>query len=135
MGLTTTRSGLGVLTSDLQTPEVSDTSVGSDLLQSLQVISQLRLQTVSKNVEVLTGDLVFLSVQEPSWDLVLTWVLHDGDDSLQLFLGQLTGTLVQVNVSLLTDQVRVSSTDTSNLGQGVHDLDSTIDVGVQQTVC
>lgn len=135
MGLTTTRSGLGVLTSDLQAPEVSDTSVGSDLLQSLQVISQLGLQTVSKNVEVLTGDLVFLSVQEPSWDLVLTWVLHDGDDSLQLFLGQLTGTLVQVNVSLLTDQVRVSSTDTSNLGQGVHDLDSTIDVGVQQTVC
>lgn len=135
MGLTTTGSGLGVLTSDLQAPEVSDTSVRSDLLQSLQVISQLRLQTVSKNVDVLTGDLVLLSVQEPSWDLVLTWVLHDGDDSLQLFLGQLTGTLVQVNVSLLTDQVRVSSTDTSNLGQGVHDLDSTIDVGVQQTVC
>lgn len=135
MGLTTTGSGLGVLTSDLQAPEVSDTSVSSDLLQSLQVISQLRLQTVSKNVDVLTGDLVLLSVQEPSWDLVLAWVLHDGDDSLQLFLGQLTGTLVQVNVSLLTDQVRVSSTDTSNLGQGVHDLDSTIDVGVQQTVC
>lgn len=124
-----------MLTSDLQAPEVSDTSVRSDLLQSLQVISQLGLQTVSKNVEVLTSDLVFLSVQEPSWDLVLTWVLHDGDNSLQLFLGQLTGTLVQVNVGLLTDQVRVSSTDTSNLGQGIHDLDSTIDVGVQQTDC
>lgn len=134
MGLTTTGGGLGVLTSDLQAPEVSNTSVRSDLLQSLQVVSQLGLQTVSKNMEVLTSDLVFLSVQEPSWDLVLTWVLHDGDNSLQLFLGQLTGTLVQVNVGLLTDQVRVSSTDTSNLGQGVHDLDSTIDVGVQQTV-
>lgn len=131
--LTTTRGGLGVLTSDLQAPEVSDTSVGSDLLQSLQVISQLRLQTVGQDVVVLTVNLVLLSVQEPGWDLVLSWVLHDGDNSLQFFLGQLTGTLVQVDISLLADQVRVSSTDTSDLGQGVHDLDSTIDVGVQQT--
>lgn len=131
--LTTTGSGLGVLTSDLQAPEVSDTSVGSDLLQSLQVISQLRLQTVGQDVVVLTVNLVLLSVQEPGWDLVLSWVLHDGDNSLQFFLGQFTGTLVQVDISLLADQVRVSSTDTSDLGQGVHDLDSTIDVGVQQT--
>lgn len=123
-----------MLTSDLQAPEVSDTSVGSDLLQSLQVISQLGLQVVGQDVVVLTVNLVLLSVQEPRWDLVLGWVLHDGDNSLQLFLGQLTGTLGQVNVSLLADQVRVSSTDTSDLGQGVHDLDSTIDVGVQQTV-
>lgn len=131
--LTTTRSGLGVLTSNLETPEVSDTTVRSDLLQSLQVVSQLGLQVVSQDVVVLTVDLVVLSVQEPSWDLVVGWVLHDGDDSLQFFLGQLTGTLLQVNISLLADQVGVSATDTSDLGQGVHDLDSTIDVGVQQT--
>lgn len=134
-GLTTTGSGLGVLTSDLQTPVVSDTSVGSDLLQSLQVISQLGLHVVGENVVVLTVNLVFLSVQEPGWDLVLGWVLHDGHDSLQLFLGQLSGTLVQVHIGLLAHQVGVSSTDTSDLGQGVHDLNSTVDVGVQQTVC
>ena len=131
--LTATGSGLGVLASDLQAPEVSDTSVGSDLLQSLQVVSQLRLHVVGQDVVVLTVNLVLLSVQEPSWDLVLGWVLHDGHDSLQLLLGQLTGTLVQVNVGLLANQVGVSSTDTSDLGQGVHDLDSAIDVGVQQT--
>lgn len=123
-----------MLTSNLQSPEVSDTSVSSDLLQSLQVISQFRFQVVSKDVVVFTVDLVLLSVQEPSWDLIVGWVLHNGDNSLQFFLGQFTGSLVQVNISLLTDQVRVSSTDTSNLGQGVHDLDSTIDVGVQQTI-
>lgn len=122
-----------MLTSDLETPEVSDTSVGSDLLQSLQVVSQLRLQVVGQDVVVLTVNLVLLSVQEPSWDLVLGWVLHDGHNSLQLFLGQLTSTLVQVDIGLLANQVGVSSADTSDLGQGVHDLDSTIDVGVQQT--
>ena len=131
--LTTTGGGLGVLTSDLKTPEVSDTSVSSDLLQSLQVISQLGFQVVGQNVVVLTVNVVLLSVQEPGWDLVLGWVLHDGDNSLQLFLGQFTGTLVQVDISLLANQVRVSSTDTSDLGQSVHNLDSTIDVGVQQT--
>lgn len=133
--LTTTGGGLGVLTSDLKTPEVSDTSVSSDLLQSLQVISQLGFQVVGQNVVVLTVNVVLLSVQEPGWDLVLGWVLHDGDNSLQLFLGQFTGTLVQVDISLLANQVRVSSTDTSDLGQSVHNLDSTIDVGVQQTEC
>lgn len=131
--LTTTRGGLGVLTSHLQTPEVSDTSVSSDLLQSLQVVSQLGLHVVGQDMVVLAVNLVLLSVQEPSWDLVVGWVLHDGDNSLQLFLGQLTGTLLQVNVGLLAHQVGVSSAHTSDLGQGVHDLDSTINVGVQQT--
>lgn len=122
-----------MLTSHLQTPEVSDTSVSSDLLQSLQVVSQLGLHVVGQDMVVLAVNLVLLSVQEPSWDLVVGWVLHDGDNSLQLFLGQLTGTLLQVNVGLLAHQVGVSSAHTSDLGQGVHDLDSTINVGVQQT--
>ena len=122
-----------MLTSDLETPEMSNTTVGSDLLKSFQVISQLRFQVVSQDVVVLTVDLVFLSVQEPGWDLVVTWVLHDGNNSFQFFLGQFTGTLVQVNIGLLADQVGVTTTDTSDLGQGEHDLDSTIDVGVQQT--
>lgn len=121
-----------MLTSDLKTPEVSDTSVGSHLLESLNVVSQLGLQLVSKNVVVLTVSVVLLSVQEPGGDLVVGGVLHDGDNSLQLFLSQLTSSLRQVDVSLLADQVGVSSADTSDLSQGVHDLDSAIDVGVQQ---
>lgn len=122
-----------MLTSDLQAPEVSNTTVGSDLLQSLQVVSQLRLHVVGQDMVVLTVSVVLLSVQEPGGDLVVGGVLHDGDNSLQLFLSQLTSTLLQVNISLLADQVGVTTTNTSDLGQGVHDLDSTIDVGVQQT--
>ena len=41
--------------------------------------------------------------------------------------------LVEVNIGLLADQVGVSSTDTLDLGQGVHDLLFAIDVGVQET--
>lgn len=45
--LSSSTGGLGVLTSNTQAPEVSDTSVRSDLLQSLQVVSQLGFDTVS----------------------------------------------------------------------------------------
>lgn len=89
---------------------------------------------VSQSVVVLTVSNVSLTVQEPSWDLVLSWVLHDLNNSFQFFLGQFTGSLVQVDISLLTDQVGVTTTNTLNGGQGVDDLDVTVNVSVQQTV-
>lgn len=41
--------------------------------------------------------------------------------------------LVQVDIGLLADQVRVPTTDTLDLGQGVHDLAATVNVGVEET--
>jgi hypothetical protein len=41
--------------------------------------------------------------------------------------------LVQVNIGLLADQVGVTTTDTLYLGEGVHDLLLSIDVGVEET--
>jgi len=41
--------------------------------------------------------------------------------------------LVEINISLLADQVGVSSSNTLDLGQGNHDLSSTLDVGVEET--
>ncbi len=41
--------------------------------------------------------------------------------------------LVHVNVGLLADQVGKATANTLDLGQGVHDLVLTIDVGVEDT--
>jgi hypothetical protein len=41
--------------------------------------------------------------------------------------------LVEINIGLLADQVGVSSSNTLDLGQGDHDLSSTLDVGVEET--
>lgn len=41
--------------------------------------------------------------------------------------------LVQVDIGLLADQVRVSATDTLDLGQGVHNLLLAVNVGIQKT--
>ena len=60
-------------------------------------------------------------------------VLDDGNDTLKLFGGEVTSALGQIDIGLLADQVGVSATDTSDLGQGVHDLLLSIDVCVQQT--
>ena len=41
--------------------------------------------------------------------------------------------LVQVDIGFLADQVGVAASDTLDLGQGVHDLLFSIDVGVEET--
>lgn len=87
-------SGLGVLSTDTQTPVVTQTPVGTNLLQSLQIITELAVNSVGKHLAILAIDNVTLSVQEPGWDLVLGWVLEDGDDALEFFGGKFTGAVV-----------------------------------------
>ena len=43
---------------------------------------------------------ILLSIQEPVGNLVLTRVLHNGDDFLNLLFAQLTSALVKINVGL-----------------------------------
>lgn len=112
---------------------MSETTVRSDLLQALKIVTHLRVDGVGQDLRVLSVDDVLLPVQEPGGDLELGRVLHDGDDTLKLIRVEVTGALLQVNVRLLADNVGVSSTNTTNLGQRIHDLTLSIDVGVEQT--
>jgi len=100
-------------------------------------------------LRVLAIDDISLSVKEPSWDFVLGGVLDDGDNALKFFRSKFTSAaqvslswwnstaisvpLVQVDISLLADQIGVTSSDTLDLGQGVHDLLFSIDVGIEET--
>ena len=141
-GPATTTSGLGVLTTDAEAPVVTKTSVGADLLQSLEIITELGVDAVGEDLEVLAVNDIALSVEEPGGDLVLGGVLDDGDDVLKLFRGKLTGAaivlldsrspclsasgvaipLVKINIGLLADQVGVATSNTLYLGQSEHDL-------------
>lgn len=71
---------------------VSQTSVRSDLLESLQVVSKLLVDGVGKSVGRFTVGQVLLSVEEPSGDFELSGVLHNGNDSLELIRVELSGT-------------------------------------------
>jgi len=91
-----------VLATDTESPVVTETTVGTDLLQALEIITELGVNTVGENLAVLAIDDIALTIEEPGWDLVLGGVLDDGDDPLELFGGEFTSALVQVDISLLS---------------------------------
>lgn len=96
-GAATATGGLGVLTADTEAPVVTETTVGADLLEALEIVAELGGDAVGENLGVLAVDDVALTVEEPAGDLVLAGVLDDGDDALKLLGGELTGALVQVD--------------------------------------
>merc|ERR1711937_856352 len=79
--------GLGMLSTHTQTPVVAETTVSTDLLQSLQVFAPLVIEGVRQHLRVFAIFYVLLPIEEPVRYLVLSWVLHDGDHALHLFFG------------------------------------------------
>ena len=55
-----------------------------NLLHPLQVITEFVIQLVGQQLRVLAVPNIFLSVEEPVRDLVLTRILHDCDDPVYL---------------------------------------------------
>lgn len=86
----TSSSSLGVLATDTESPVVTETTVGTDLLQALEILTELRVDAVGENLAVFAIDDIALTIKEPGWDLVLGGVLDDGDDPLELFGGEFT---------------------------------------------
>jgi len=76
-----------VLTSDLESPFVSDTLVTSDLIKSFDVFSELGFEDVGSDLEVLAFLVIFLSVEEPSWDTVSFRIVDDVSDTIALGFG------------------------------------------------
>jgi len=129
----TSTSGLGVLTSDLQAPEMSKTSVTSDLLESFKIFSELSIQSVGSQLGESTILEILLSVQEPLGDTVADGVSNDFLDLVHLFFRKVTGSSVGVELGLLADEERESSTDTLDASDGEGELSLTFDVGVEDT--
>ena len=71
---------------------MTETTVRTDLLEALQVVTELRVDGVRENLAVLAIDDVPLPVQEPCGDLELCRVLDDGDETLELVGVELTST-------------------------------------------
>jgi hypothetical protein len=115
-GTDTTTSGLGVLATDAETPVVTETTVRADLLEALEVVTELLVDLVREDVGVLAVNEVALTVEEPGGDLELLGVLHDGDDALKLVRVELTGALREVDIGLLADNVGVTTANTLDLG-------------------
>jgi hypothetical protein len=85
-----------VLTTDTKAPEVTETTVGTDLLETLKIVTHLRVDTVGENLARLAVDNIPLPVQEPCRDLELSRVLDDGNKTLKLVRVELTSPTFKV---------------------------------------
>lgn len=125
--------GLSVLSSDLKSPPVSETSVDSDFFHSLDILSELGVQIVGGDLLVLAVLEVSSSVEEPLREAVSFRVGDDFGDLVDFFLGQLAGSLLVVYSGLLAESDGESTADTSDGSDGVRNQSLSFDVGVQDT--
>ena len=86
---------LGVLAPDTEAPVVPKTTVGTNLLQTLQVVTELGVDGVRKNLAVLAIDDVPLPVQEPERDLELSRVLNNGYEAFELVRVELSSPVLK----------------------------------------
>ena len=77
-------SGLSVLTSDPDTPVVTQATMSPNLLEAFQIFPKFVLKLIGQNLGILAVTMILLSVQEPIRNFVLSWVLHYGDNPFNL---------------------------------------------------
>ena len=125
--------GNGVLTTHSVAPVVTNTTVNSDLLHPLNITADSGNQHVDDALAGLAGDEISLSIYEPIRNLELLGVVDNSDQLLNLFVGHRASATIDINFSLLADQVGKALANTNNLGHGEHAFPLSIDVGVQHT--
>ena len=100
------------------------------LSHSLEILSKTGVQGVGNELSPGTVLWVLLSVQEPLWDVVLSWSGDDIGDNLDLVFNELSRSLVTVNLGNLEGKNCESSTDTLDLSETEWSLLFTVDVCV-----
>jgi len=125
--------GLRVLTPHSHSPLMSQPSMISDFLESLEIITELGVERGGDHLGKFTVFDVLLSVEEPIWDLVLLRMLDHCHKALDLIRRKLSGSLVHINVCSLADKIGKSSTATLDVGESKHHLLAAINVGSENS--
>ena len=76
---------------------MSQTSMRTDLLQALQILTQLAVHAVCQNLRVLSIDNVTLAIEEPGGDFILSRILDDSDNAFKLFGSDFTSSEVAIS--------------------------------------
>ena len=87
-----------MLTPDTEAPIVPQTTVSTDLLQPLKVITKLGIDAVGQDLGVLAIDNILLPVKEPGGDPELRRVLDYSDDTLEFIRVEFTSSGIRVSV-------------------------------------
>ena len=100
------------------------------LSHSLEILSETGVEVVGNKLGPGSVLWILLSVQEPLWNVVLSWSGDDVGDNLDLVLNELSRSLVNVDLSDLEGKNGESSTDTFDLSETEWSLLFTVDVCV-----
>jgi len=128
--LTVTASGASLLSTDTDTPSVTETTVSTALPETLEGFAHLGVEQISVDMGGLAILNVLLGVNEPRWH-ELQRVLDNSDDLIDLLGSQLAGTLLEVDLGLLAHHEGETATDTTDGGQGERHLVATVNIGIQ----
>ena len=112
---------------------MSQTTMGGDLLQSLQVFTQLAVKPVGHHLSGRALMHVLPAVEDPAGDAIAFRVLDDSDDLLDLCFRQLACPLVQVDTCSLQHEAREPQTAALDSPKRKGTLASSVDVGVEDT--
>ena len=123
-----------MLSSDLESPFVSETSVASDLEQSLDIFSQFSLEDVGSHLEILSFLVISLSVEEPSGYSVSFRIVDDISNGIALRFSELSCSESGVESEDLADEESESSANSLNLFESEGNGSFTINVGIENTV-
>jgi hypothetical protein len=113
---------------------VSDTLVTSDLVQSFDVFSEFGFENVGSDLKVLSFLVIFLSVEEPSWNTVSFWIVDDVGNTITLGFGQLSGSESWIDSENFADKESKSSSNTFNFIKSIRNGSFTINIGVEDTM-
>ena len=123
-----------MLSSNLESPLVSETSVTSDFEESFDVFSQLGFKNVGCNLKVLSFFVVSLSVEEPSGYSVSFRFVDEFGDGVGLSFVEFSGSEFRVDSENFADEEAKSSSDTFDFIESEGDSSLSIDVGVENTM-
>lgn len=83
-GTSSTAGSLGMLTTDTETPVMTHTTMGTDFLKSFKIFTHFGIKWWWGQLCEFTINNIFLSIQKPIWNFVLTWIEDDCDNSFNL---------------------------------------------------
>ena len=129
----TATSRAGVLSTDSNSPPVTQTTVSTDLLETFNIVTKLSINVLGEDLSILSGLEILLPIQEPERNLKLTRVLDDGDKLLDLIGSEFTGSLINIDFGLFADQISESAPKTLDFGKTKDYITLSLNVRVQNT--
>lgn len=112
---------------------MTDTAMRANLLETFHVFTELVIKGVGEELAVFAILAVLLTIEEVIRNLVLTGVLHDGDDAFHVSSVHFTSAFAHINFSLATDDPSITTTTTLDGSHGELNLLLSINVGVEDT--